>query len=144
MATALSLTPLLRQTVGFDRFNDLFETLNTEGESKNAFPPYDIIKNDENAYQIVMAVAGYDEKDVTITLEYDTLTVSGKSESDENETISYLHKGIARRAFERNFRLADHMKVLAASMKNGLLIIDLEREIPEEKKPQIIAINRLD
>lgn len=144
MATALSLTPLLRQTVGFDRFNELFENLNSDNEIKPAFPPYDIVKSGENSYQIVMAVAGYSENDISIVLENDTLLITGKCENNASENTVYLHRGIARRAFERNFRLADHMKVQGASLKNGLLSIQLEREIPEEKKPQVIAINNAD
>jgi molecular chaperone IbpA len=144
MATALSLTPLLRQTVGFDRLNDLFENLNGDNEFKQAFPPYDIVKTGENTYQIIMALAGYSENDLGITLEKDTLTITGKSENSTNDNTIYLHRGIAKRAFDRTFRLADHMKVLGATMKNGLLTINLEREIPEEKKPQIIAINSQD
>jgi molecular chaperone IbpA len=141
MATALSLSPLFRQSVGFDRFNDLFETLNADNDHKNVYPPYDIIKNGENQYQIVMAVAGFQEADITITLENDTLKVSGKSEPTPEESTVYLHRGIARRAFERSYRLADHMKVQNASLTNGLLSITIEREIPAEKKPQVIAIN---
>lgn len=141
MATALSLTPLFRNSVGFDRFNDLFESLESSN-NKNSFPPYDIVKTGENKYQILMAVAGYEQRDVDIVLNNGTLTVNGKLEpkNDDND-ITYLHQGIAKRAFEQKFRLADHMKVQNASLKNGILNIELEREIPEEKKPQSITIN---
>ena len=144
MATALSLNPLFRHSVGFDRFNDLFETIATENTSRNSFPPYDIIKTDENNYQIVMAVAGYNEKDINIVLEDGQLKVSGKHEaieSKETENHEYLHRGIAKRAFEQTYRLADHMKVTNAKLENGMLNIHIEREIPEEKKPQLIEIN---
>lgn len=141
MATALSLTPLFRQTVGFDRFNDLFEALNAESDIKNAFPPYDIVKTGENHYRIVMAIAGYSEQDIHITLDKDTLKITGKIENEtENDNTVYLHRGIAKRSFERNFRLADHMRVEHAELTNGLLVVSLFREIPEEKKPQMIPI----
>jgi molecular chaperone IbpA len=142
MATALSLNPLLRHSVGFDRFNDLFDNLSDN--SRNAFPPYDIIKTAENSYQIVMAVAGYDEKDIHIVLENGTLKVSGKHEADNTADVEYLHKGIAKRAFEQSYRLADHMQVRNAQLINGILTISLEREIPDAQKPQLIAINQSD
>lgn len=144
MATALSLNPLLRHSVGFDRFNDLFETLSTENNNRSSFPPYDIVKIGENNYQIVMAIAGYNDKDINIVLEDGQLKVSGKHEaieSDGNENHEYLHRGIAKRAFEQNYRLADHMRVTNAKLENGMLSIDIEREIPEEKKPQMIQVN---
>lgn len=140
MATALSLNPLLRHSVGFDRFNDLFD--NVADNSRNAFPPYDIIKCAENSYKIVMAVAGYDEKDIHIVLENGTLKVSGKLEAENKTDVEYLHRGIAKRAFEQSYRLADHMKVKKAQMLNGILSVHLEREIPEAQKPQLIAINQ--
>lgn len=135
-------TPLLRQSVGFDRFNDLFETLlNDKEERFESYPPYNIEKHDENHYRIVMAVAGFGEKDLTITAQDDRLTVSGKIiETEEEKTKSYLHRGIAGRSFDRTFRLADHIKVKEADLKDGLLMIDLERIVPEEKKPRMIPI----
>jgi len=146
MATALSLSPLFRQSVGFDRFNDLFETLAAETPNKTSFPPYDIVKNGEDNYEISMAVAGFAQNEIAITLENDTLSVKGQhtEQSSKEETENdkqYLYRGIAKRNFERSFRLADNMKVKNASMENGLLKVSLQREIPEEKKPQLIAIN---
>ncbi len=142
MATSLSLSPLLRQTVGFDRFNDIFDALSNDMDTKPAFPPYDIIKSGENDYRIVMALAGYNDSDIHITLENDTLKISGKAEQSTQETSEeYLHRGIAKRSFERSFRLADHMRVESAEMDNGMLNISLVREIPEEKKPQMIPIS---
>lgn len=144
MSTALSLSPLFRQSVGFDRFNDLFETL-SEPQNKPSFPPYDIVKVTENDYQITMAIAGYDESDITITRENDTLTIAASHDNEklEAEQVNkeYLHRGIAKRNFSQKFRLADHMKVTGADMRNGLLTIHINREIPEEKKPQQISIN---
>ena len=159
MTTAQAMTfssiknPLFRETVGFDRFNDLLENLACEPNAKHSFPPYDIIKVSDNDYQISMAVAGFSEADITISVENETLTVASinKQEqvSDEAENdieiaqpaFEYLHQGIAKRHFAQTFRLADHMKVTAAEMTNGLLNIQLMREIPEEKKAQIIKIN---
>ncbi len=148
MTTALSIKhPLFRQTVGFDRFNDLFETL--AAEPKNSYPPYDIVKVSEDTYHITLAVAGFSEENIDITVEKDTLIISAShaqpktdSESVDAESV-YLHRGIAKRNFAQKFRLADHMKVTQADMQNGLLTVTLVREIPEEKKPQQIQINSL-
>ena len=136
-------TPLMRQSVGFDRFNDLFETmLNDKNERFDAYPPYNIEKSDEDHYRVVMAVAGFSDKDIDITVEGEQLTVSGKIVDDaaEDEEKTYLHRGIATRTFTRTFRLADHIQVKEADMKDGLLTIDLERVVPEEKKPRMIPI----
>lgn len=144
MATAaLSLNPLFRNSVGFDRFNDLFETLHNDKQS-SGYPPYDIIKASDNAYQIVMAVAGFSEQQINIVLENGRLNIKGEqaNTSENSEPLEYLHRGIAKRAFEQSFRLADHMKVKQARLENGLLVVELEREIPEEKKPQTIAISK--
>ncbi len=142
MSNLISFTPLMRQTVGFDRFNDLFESLmNDKPERFETYPPYNIEKTGEDAYRITLAVAGFSEKDLDITVHDDTLVVSGKTEKSEESSGEYLHRGIATRAFERSFRLADHIKVEQASMDNGLLTIALVREVPEEKKPRMIPIN---
>ncbi|NRB37211.1 MAG: Hsp20 family protein [Pseudomonadales bacterium] len=140
--------PLFRQTIGFDRFNELFETLATEPQHKSSFPPYDIIKMSDNDYHITMAVAGFSEADINITVENETLTIScthadkKQAENTANNEVVYLHRGIAKRHFSQKFRLDDHMKVSAATMENGLLTLQLHREIPEEMKPQQIQINR--
>lgn len=136
----LSLTPLFRSTVGFDRFNDLFQSLMDTDETTNGYPPYNIEKCGEDRYGITMAVAGFSEKDLNITFHSDRVTVSGRKE-EKNEDVEYLYHGIASRAFERTFRLADHMKVTGAELKDGLLRIELVREIPEERKPRMIQIN---
>ena len=141
MATALSLSPLFRQSVGFDRFNDLFDAL-AEQEPRNNFPPYDIIKTGENNYQIVMAIAGYAESDLTISVEKDTLTVSAEHKAKDDGDVQYIHRGIAKRNFERTFRLADHMQVEKADLENGVLSISLYREVPEAQKLRNIAINQ--
>lgn len=141
--TTLSLSPLFRSSVGFDRFDDIFNSiLNGEESSSPAYPPYNIVKKGENDYNITMAVAGFGEEDITIETHNNELVISGKIiEKDEAENTEYLHKGIATRAFERSFKLADHMLVNNAELTNGLLTINLVREIPEEKKPKLIPIN---
>lgn len=144
MNNLVSFTPLMRQTVGFDRFNDLFETLlNDSAEERfEAYPPYNIEKTGEDNYRIAIAVAGFTENDLDITVENDRLTVSGRHNDDsKDEDAHYLHRGIATRAFQRVFRLADHIQIEDAQLKDGLLTIALKREIPEEKKPRMIPIN---
>lgn len=132
----------MRQSVGFDRFNDLFETmLNEPKENFESYPPYNIEKLGDDEYRITLAVAGFSGKDINITAEGDRLAVSGRIEkSEEDKNSTYLHRGIATRTFERSFRLADHIKVVGASLDDGLLTIELMREIPEEKKPRMIPI----
>jgi molecular chaperone IbpA len=138
MATALSLAPLFRQSVGFDRFNDLFESA-LRSEAPNTYPPHNVEKHGDDQYRIVIAAAGLAEEDLDIQVENGVLTVSGgKRESDTQ--ITYLHQGIAQRAFRLSFRLADHIEVQGASLTNGLLSIDLLRVIPEEAKPKRITI----
>ena len=140
MTTAFSLTPLLRNTVGFDHFNELFESLRTNEEV--SYPPYNIEKRGEDRYGITMAVAGFTDQDISITAERDRLVVSGRSEQrTSTEQSEYLYRGIANRSFERIFRLADHMKVMGATLEHGLLRVELLREIPEEQKPRTIQIN---
>ncbi|MBL4804440.1 MAG: Hsp20 family protein [Alphaproteobacteria bacterium] len=136
-------TPLMRQTVGFDRFNDLFETmLDNADERFDSYPPYNIEKLGENAYRITLAVAGFTEADLDITVHDDTLKVSGrKQETEDENSQNWLHRGIATRAFERTFRLADYIQVGEAKLENGLLTISMTREVPEEKKPRLVPIN---
>lgn len=132
------LTPLYRSTVGFDRVFDLLDTLGkTEA---GGYPPYNIERVSENDYQITLAVAGFAESDLDIEVREQTLTVTGRRpEGDENRT--FLHQGIAGRSFERRFQLAEHVRIEGARLVNGLLHIDLKREIPEAMKPRKIAIN---
>ncbi len=145
MNQLMSFTPLMRSSIGFDRFSDLFESL-VEGAEKQfeAYPPYNIEKNDEDRYRIVMAVAGFTLNDLTITAQGDSLLVSGKMEDKKDGETQYLHRGIANRAFQRSFRLADHIRVVDADMRDGLLTINLVREIPEEAKPRTISIRGLE
>lgn len=143
MANVLTLTtPLMRRTVGFDRFNDLFESLLQEKtESFDNYPPYNIEKLGDDEYRIVMAVAGFNMDDLNIVLEDGVLHVSGRSQNrDAEDGVQFLHRGIGTRSFERTFQLADHILVEDAELKDGLLTIHLVREIPEEKKPRMIPI----
>jgi len=109
-------------------------------ESALSYPPYNIEKTGDDAYRITMAVAGFGEEDMTITVKENALSVVGKKEDGEQNGSSYLHRGIASRAFERRFDLADHIKVVAARLEHGLLSIDLVREVPEAMKPRTIRI----
>ena len=125
--------PLYRSTVGFDRLLDMLDT-----SVRSDWPPYNIEKKSDNDYRITMAVAGFGQDELDITQERNMLMVNGqKADEDKGE---YLHRGIAGRAFQRRFELADHVKVVNASLVNGLLTIDLKREIPEEMKPRRIEI----
>lgn len=143
MSTRFNLTPLFRQSVGFDRFNDLFENVfQTQDSSGGGYPPYNIEKLGESEYVITMAVAGFTEGDLDISIKKDTLTVSGKVADKDESNSQYLYRGIATRAFERHFRLADHVEVKDANLEHGLLKIQLIREIPKEEMVKKITINR--
>ncbi|WP_425410936.1 Hsp20 family protein [Hyphococcus sp.] len=132
------LTPLYRSTVGFDRVFDLLDTMGKADTS--GYPPYNIERIDENDYRITLAVAGFGEDELDMELHENTLTVTGnRSEPDDNRT--FLHQGIAGRSFQRRFQLAEHVEVAGASLVNGLLNIDLRREIPESAKPRKISIS---
>ena len=136
---AYDLTPLYRSTIGFDRLARLMEKTANIDNGGSEYPPYDIQSVDENSYRITMAVAGFSEQELDIELHENTLTIAGRHEdSDDNET--YLHRGIAGRDFVRKFELADHMKVTDAHLANGVLSVDLFREVPEEMKPKHIEI----
>ncbi|MEH6754701.1 MAG: Hsp20 family protein [Alphaproteobacteria bacterium] len=133
----LDLTPLFRSTVGFDRMGRLLDTAsNTEAPS---YPPYNIEKVADDQYRVTMAVAGFNAADLDITQNNNTLIVTGNQDKGEND-VQFLHRGIATRSFERQFELAEHVNVTNAGLENGLLLIDLKREVPEELKPRKIAI----
>lgn len=134
------LSPLLRATVGFDRMFNMLDTATRLDEGALSYPPYNIEKAGEDAYRIVMAVAGFGEGDLEVTAKENSLVVTGKKEKAEEADTSYLHRGIATRAFERRFDLADHIRVTGARLENGLLTIELVRELPETMKPRSIAI----
>ncbi len=133
------LNPLLRSGIGFDRFDRLFENLSRQDDTARSYPPYNIQKSGENDYRISMAVAGFGDDDIDVTLTDRTLVIKGEQQADE-EAVSYLHRGIAGRAFERRFELADGIKVTGAHLEHGLLHVDLAHEVPEHKKPRRIAI----
>ena len=137
----VDFSPLYRSTVGFDR---LFTMLDTLGQPDGAqtYPPYNIEKTGENAYRSSVAVAGFSDDEISIEAHRNVLTIKGeRKEESEEEAKELLYRGIAARAFERRFQLADHVEVTGAELKNGLLHIDLKRNIPEELKPRKIAIS---
>jgi molecular chaperone IbpA len=135
------LSPLYRSTVGFDRFFSVLDSLTNVDASTQTYPPYNIERTGENAYRVTMAVAGFGEDDLSIEAKENTLTVKGEKKPEaEGKEAEFLYRGIAARAFERRFQLADHVEVKGASLENGLLHIDLTREIPEAMKPRTIAI----
>ncbi len=135
----IDFSPLFRSSVGFDRMQRVMDAaLRTDTETLS-YPPYNIEARGDDAYRITMAVAGFSSDDVEVTIAEDTLTVAGKS-TQEDEGVTCLHRGIARRSFERKFQLAEHIEVKDAVLRDGLLHIDLERRIPEEKKPRRIEI----
>jgi molecular chaperone IbpA len=139
MSTVISMAPLFRQSIGFDRFNDLFESA-MRNENGSSYPPYNVEKRGDDAYRIVVAAAGLQESDLELQVERGVLTLTGgKREKAEEQTV-YLHQGIAQRAFKLSFRLADHIEVQGASLANGLLNIDLVRIVPEQAKPKRIPI----
>ncbi len=132
--------PLYRSTVGFDRLFSLLDNAAGFDNSVPSYPPYNIERTGENAYRISVAVAGFSEPEISIVAKENTLTIKGeKAKSDESKG-EVLHQGIAARAFERVFQLAEHVEVKGASLENGLLHVDLVREVPEAKKPRQIAI----
>ena len=133
-------SPLFRSTIGFDRLARLVDSATRFDTASPAYPPYNIETTGEDAYRLTMAVAGFSSEDLDITVQENTLMVSGKGQKEE-EGGRYLHRGIARRAFERRFSLADHIKVTGASLDNGLLHVDLVRDVPEEAKPRQIKIS---
>ena len=141
---ALDFSPLFRATVGFDRMMNLLDTASRVDESALSYPPYNIEKTGEDSYRISMAVAGFGESDLDITVKEQSLVVAGKKQQSDGDGSVYLHRGIANRSFERRFDLADHIKVAGAGLENGLLSIDLVREVPEAMKPRSIAIRTVE
>ena len=138
--TNFDFSPLYRTTVGFDHLSTLLDNIHRSDRTANSYPPYNIELINENNYQITMAVSGFKSDELDIKSEQRTLTVKGQKHPDENSR-NYLHQGIAARNFERKFQLADHIEITGAQLENGLLHIDLAREIPEAMKPKTIPIN---
>jgi len=136
---AFDLTPLYRATVGFDQVADLMDRALANDVGQNTYPPYNIEKTDDDAWRISIAVAGFSDDDLAIEVKDRSLLVTGRKATEEAER-KYLHRGIATRAFERRFHLADHVRVTGAAHENGMLHIDLMREVPEALKPRRIEI----
>ncbi len=137
------LAPLYRATVGFDRMADLLDRVMTQDVGSSTYPPYNIEKTGESTYRITLAVAGFTDAELNVEQRENELVVAARKDEAEGESDrSYLHRGIATRAFERKFQLADHVEVRNASLENGLLHIDLVREIPEAMKPRKIEIGQ--
>lgn len=137
MRSAYDFAPFRRSTVGFDRLFDLLES-SAAGQTQDNYPPFDLVSLDENRFRISLAVAGFSQNEIDITAHQNQLIVSGRKQ--EEDGVNYIHRGIANRAFERRFGLADHIKVSGAELKDGLLSIELVREIPEAMKPRKIEI----
>lgn len=136
------LSPLYRSSIGFDSLFRLLDSAMKLDETVPSYPPYNIEKRSEDEYRISMAVAGFAQPELTIMMQDNMLVVAGKQERGEDEEKqNFLYRGIATRAFERRFQLADHVKVVGATLKDGLLHVDLKREVPEARKPRTIEIN---
>lgn len=132
-------SPLYRTAIGFDRMASILDNLSRSDQQQGGYPPYNIELVDENEYRITMAIAGFSPAELNIESEQNTLTVTGSKAADTGDK-KFLHQGIAARNFERRFQLADHVKVQSANLENGILDIQLVREIPEAMKPRTIAI----
>ena len=140
MRSAFDFAPFRRSTVGFDRLFDMLEN-SSMGQSQENYPPFDLIREGENEYRIELAVAGFKPEEIDITAQQNVLIVAGrKSEESEQKGSDYIYRGIANRSFERRFALADHIQVRGADLKDGLLSVELVREIPEAMKPRKINI----
>lgn len=136
--STFSMVPLYRSSIGFDRLNDLFESLMTADTT--SYPPHNVVKKGEDEYRIEVAAAGMSDKDLEIQVEKDVLTIASVKREAPQEA-QYLHRGIAQRAFKLSFRLAEYIEVQHASLENGLLHVDLVRRVPEAAKPRRIAVN---
>ena len=137
MRSAFDFAPYRRSTIGFDRLFDLLEN-NGIGQGSESYPPFDLIQVDNNHYRISLAVAGFSREEIDITAQQNQLIVTGKKADDDK--VNFIHRGIANRQFERRFGLADFIKVTEADLKDGLLSIDLVREIPEAMRPRKVSI----
>ena len=139
MRTDFDLAPYYRASVGFDRIFDMLDSMANQ-PSGSGYPPYNIEKTGDDAWRIVMAVAGFAEAELNVTQKEDELLVTGRGQPNRDDRTEFLYRGIGGRDFERHFQLADHVRVTGAQLANGLLSIDLRRELPEEKKPRSIRI----
>ena len=137
--TSLDLTPFYRNTIGMDRLFDRIVSQFDHATQTN-YPPYDIVKTGDEAYEIRLAVAGFSQGEIDVTFHENVLTVTGEKKTEESAEVEYLHHGISARKFSRQFPLADHVEVRSAIARDGILTVQLERVIPEEAKPKSIAI----
>ena len=135
----VDFSPLYRSTVGFDRLFTMLDSL-AQPDNGQSYPPYNIERTGEDSYRITMAVAGFSDEEIQIEAHRNQLTIKGEKRAEQEDASETLYRGIAARAFERRFQLADFVEVKGAKLKNGLLHIDLKREIPEEMKPRKIAV----
>ena len=140
MRSAFDFTPYRRSTVGFDRLFDFLENA-ARSEPSDNYPPFDLEKVSDDRYRVTLAVAGFSQDEIDITARQNLMVIAGRKAENRGRDGNYLHMGIATRAFERRFELADFVRVENAELKDGLLTVDLVREIPEAMKPQKIAIN---
>lgn len=136
----LDFSPLFRSSVGFDHVESLIDAAMRTAETAESYPPYNIERTGEDAYRITLAVAGFAPEELNIETRENVLTVSGERKNGQEEGVTYLHRGIAGRAFERRFQLADHVEVTNADVVNGLLKIELVRRVPEAMKPRKVQI----
>ena len=136
---SLDIPSIHKFAVGFDNIFDEMLRINAQQSTTN-YPPYNIVKRSEDIFVIELAVAGFNEGDIKITLEKNVLTITGEQTSTEGEELEYVHRGISARNFTRTFTLAEHVEVVGASAENGILSIELERQVPEEQKPKTVAI----
>jgi molecular chaperone IbpA len=139
MRTNFDFSPYRRSTVGFDRLFDLLET-GLRSDGTDGFPPFDIVKESEDSYRITLAVAGFRRDEIEVVAQQNQLIITGRKSEDQDDQRHYLHRGIAARAFERRFQLADFIEVGSASFEDGLLSVELERVVPEAMKPRKIEI----
>ncbi|KZY56348.1 molecular chaperone [Erythrobacter sp. HI0063] len=139
MRTAFDLSPYRRSTVGFDRLFDALEN-SFRTDAQESFPPFDIVRTGDDSYRITLAVAGFARDEIDITAQQNQLVISGQKNEKDEDGVEFVHRGIATRAFERRFQLADFVEVKEASYENGLLSISLERVVPEAMKPRKIEI----
>lgn len=139
MRSDFDFAPYYRATVGFDRVFDMLDSMANQ-PSGSGHPPYDIEKTGDNTWRIVVAVAGFAEPELNVTQKEDQLLITGRSQPNRDDRTEFLYRGIGGRDFERRFQLADHVRVTGAQLVNGLLSVDLQRELPEEKKPRSIPI----
>jgi len=135
----LDLTPLFRSSVGFDALDKMLDNAFRE-QAQSSYPPYNIVKTAEDAYRVEIAVAGFAENDIDVTQHQNVLIVRGQAAKRDDQNVEYLHRGIAQRAFEHKFQLADHVEVQRARLENGMLVIDLVRYVPEAMQPKKITI----